>query len=202
MGESPHRFESCTLRNNPVYKQNPKHYTCDVSYPRKPNVNCLVCRSPTYRRPSVLHLNSGKAFCSTKCHGIYQQKEKPCLICGTLIISSLNKKTCSRACSNKNRAGIKYKLNFPRKSKVANERGLKLRLIAQRGTKCERCNYLKIEILQVHHKDRDRNNNDLENLELICPNCHFEEHYFHKSWMRELKTKDIIKQYANSTTKA
>lgn len=26
--------------------------------------------------------------------------------------------------------------------------------------------------LEVHHKDGDRNNNTLENFELLCPNCH------------------------------
>ena len=26
--------------------------------------------------------------------------------------------------------------------------------------------------LELHHKDGDRNNNTLENFELLCPNCH------------------------------
>ncbi len=42
---------------------------------------------------------------------------------------------------------------------------------------CNRCGYNKnIKILQAHHKDSNRANNDLENLELLCPNCHAEEH--------------------------
>lgn len=45
--------------------------------------------------------------------------------------------------------------------------------------KCERCGYDKIpDILEVHHKDRSRKNGAKENLELLCPNCHAEEHYF------------------------
>lgn len=78
---------------------------------------------------------------------------------------------------------MKYKLSLPRKDKVRNQRALKKRLLDQRGTKCERCGYSKVEILQVHHRDRNRNNNDLSNLELICPNCHYEEHYLEKSWL-------------------
>ncbi len=62
--------------------------------------------------------------------------------------------------------------------------------------KCGRCTYSKYEILQVHHKDRNRNNNNLANLELICPNCHYEEHYFKKSWLKDkvekLAKKDIL----------
>jgi hypothetical protein len=33
----------------------------------------------------------------------------------------------------------------------------------------------------VHHRDRNRTHNDEENLELLCPNCHYEEHYLEKS---------------------
>ncbi|WP_394999040.1 hypothetical protein [Acinetobacter sp.] len=48
--------------------------------------------------------------------------------------------------------------------------------------KCNRCGYNKyIEILQVHHRDRDRSNNKVENLEVLCPNCHQVEHHILKS---------------------
>ena len=47
----------------------------------------------------------------------------------------------------------------------------------QRGEKCERCGYAVYQILQVHHIDRNRNDNSLDNLELLCPNCHAKEHY-------------------------
>jgi 5-methylcytosine-specific restriction endonuclease McrA len=46
--------------------------------------------------------------------------------------------------------------------------------------KCERCEYDEMpEILGVHHKDRNRKNNDLSNLEVLCPNCHSLEHLRH-----------------------
>lgn len=42
--------------------------------------------------------------------------------------------------------------------------------------KCERCglkNWLNGLIpLELHHKDGDHYNNDLDNLEILCPNCH------------------------------
>jgi 5-methylcytosine-specific restriction endonuclease McrA len=34
-----------------------------------------------------------------------------------------------------------------------------------------------LKVLQVHHKDRDRHNNKLENLEMLCPTCHEVEHF-------------------------
>jgi ssDNA-binding Zn-finger/Zn-ribbon topoisomerase 1 len=42
---------------------------------------------------------------------------------------------------------------------------------------CERCGFDEVEILQLHHKDRNRRNNKAENLETLCPNCHFREHF-------------------------
>lgn len=43
---------------------------------------------------------------------------------------------------------------------------------------CEDCGYGKYpEILHVHHIDRNRNNNDLTNLRLLCPTCHETEHF-------------------------
>lgn len=80
---------------------------------------------------------------------------------------------------------MKYKLGRPRKDKVVNQRFQKLRLIEVRGPRCERCGFAKLEILHVHHKDRNREHNELDNLELICPNCHAEEHYFENSWLRD-----------------
>lgn len=155
-------------------------------YKRNPNTVCVVCKKPIYKRPSQIKANNGQAFCSIECYGISCRKVSPCIVCGTPIMAHFNKKTCSRACANRHRAGIKYKLHLPRKDKVKNQRALKIRLLTDRGQKCERCGYNKQEILQVHHKDRNRNHNALENLELICPNCHYEEHYLEKSWMKML----------------
>ncbi len=152
---------------------------------RNPNIKCAVCDKPIYRRPCQIEKSIGRFFCSTVCHGIYSRKENPCLVCGTPILASLHKRTCGRGCSNKHRAGIKYGRNSP-KSIVKSQQALKMRLLYIRGKICGRCNYDKYEILQVHHKDRNRKNNNLNNLELICPNCHYEEHFLEKSWLRNV----------------
>jgi len=150
-------------------------------YKRNPNTACIVCSEPIYRKPFYIKLNKGRVFCSQNCYGVSCRKEKPCIVCGKMILAGLNKKTCSRACSNTHRAGIKYKIGRPR-DKAYTQRAIKLRLLEERGKKCERCGYSKWEILHIHHKDRDRNNNDRNNLEIICPNCHYEEHSSEKGW--------------------
>lgn len=45
-------------------------------------------------------------------------------------------------------------------------------------TTCERCKWHHPfnESLARHHKDRNRNNNDLSNLEVLCQSCHTKEH--------------------------
>ena len=151
---------------------------------RKPNIHCVICKYPLYRRPSELEKSEGRAFCSMRCFGIFCRKEIPCIVCGKLMLAGLNKKTCSRSCANKHREGIKYKIGRPR-DKVYDIRSIKIRLFTERGKKCERCAYGKYEVLQVHHKDRNKKNNNFDNLELICPNCHYEEHHLKNSWLNK-----------------
>lgn len=152
-------------------------------YHRKPNTKCSVCGKQIYRKPYQIRLNRGRVFCSIECYGISNRKEIPCIICGKLILAGKNKKTCSRGCANTLRSGIKYRQGGP-KDKVKSYQALKTRLLKLRGSMCERCEYKKVEILQVHHRDKNHANNCLENLELICPNCHYEEHYLEKSWLK------------------
>ena len=49
-------------------------------------------------------------------------------------------------------------------------------LVHLRGHQCERCNNSTWEnqpiALEVHHLDGNNQNNELENLQLLCPNCH------------------------------
>ncbi len=144
-------------------------------YKRKPNTNCLVCAKEIYRRPNELSSIERRVFCSMKCYGISQRKEIPCLVCGTPILSGFNKKTCSRACANSNRIGIQYNRGSLGDKAISQKR-IKIRIMKERGSVCERCGYAKMEILHLHHKNRDRTNNNPQNLEILCPNCHFEEH--------------------------
>lgn len=154
-------------------------------YKRNPNTKCIVCGKAIYKRPFEIKANNGRVYCSPVCYGVSNRIEVPCAVCGKLMLSGLNKKTCSRICSNKHRVGIKYLQNRP-KDKVKSYKQLKIRILDIRGKVCERCGYNKKEILQIHHKDRNHGNNDLNNLELICPNCHFEEHLLEKSWLKDL----------------
>jgi len=43
-------------------------------------------------------------------------------------------------------------------------------------SRCNRCKNKDLRVLEVHHKDRNRKNNKIENLEILCANCHKIEH--------------------------
>lgn len=53
---------------------------------------------------------------------------------------------------------------------------IKKNLIQIRGHKCEQCGLSEWQeqpiALELHHIDGNRCNNELENLQLLCPNCH------------------------------
>lgn len=73
-------------------------------------------------------------------------------------------------------------------------------LIVLRGRKCENCGleeWLGQPInLEVHHIDGDRTNNNLGNLQLLCPNCHSYTPNFRKNNSknkREISDEEFVK---------
>lgn len=72
----------------------------------------------------------------------------------------------------------KTALEIIKDSKIISSHRLKERLIEDgiKKRKCEKCNLDewmgKVIPLELHHKDGNHSNNDLDNLQLLCPNCH------------------------------
>jgi len=48
------------------------------------------------------------------------------------------------------------------------------RIVYENHKTCKKCN--STEDLNLHHKDKNRDNNDLSNLILLCRSCHSKEH--------------------------
>ena len=163
------------------------------SYVRKPNCKCNVCNKEIYRRPQ--QIISGNTYCSRECYGKANQKRIKCAICNNTFKSGLNKKTCSRACANKQKEGLRYKqLGRPIKDKVKELESLRNRLITLHGYKCCKCEYNKLPILHVHHKiEKSKGGtDDINNLELVCPNCHAEEHFLRREVKHKTKMEDKL----------
>jgi len=68
--------------------------------------------------------------------------------------------------------------------------------------KCSRCGYSEFpNMLQIHHMNHDKFNNNPNNLILLCMNCHFSLH--RHCWRLEdigLKTPPRVKRNANRPT--
>lgn len=76
---------------------------------------------------------------------------------------------------------------------------LRIRLLEEGifEAKCNRCgldSWLGQPIpLELHHKDGNKDNNSLDNLELLCPNCHyFTDTYKIKNWKTRAPSKETL----------
>lgn len=135
-----------------------------------------------------------RKFCSKKCQSEYQRNLMignkrnlkygvlHCITCGNELINR-QKKYCCTECQLQN----EYETYIER-WKDGLENGLKgeyqisnylQRYIKEKfDYKCCSCGWDKINPitgkspLEIHHKDGDYSNNDEDNLELLCPNCH------------------------------
>lgn len=111
--------------------------------------------------------------------GVYS--EKTCPSCG--FTSRRAGKYCSQTCVAKVKRDEKIKLwlegqHTGMRGKTSTAHWIKQYLINLNGEKCMRCEWSerntftgKIPI-ELSHIDGDFTNNKIENLELICPNCH------------------------------
>lgn len=83
------------------------------------------------------------------------------------------KNFCSHSCSityhNRFRLGDKH----PNWKPIANISNYRIRAIENFGSECQKCHYNQYEaMLDVHHKDGNRKNNNMDNLEVLCLWCH------------------------------
>lgn len=150
------------------------------SYIRKENCFCSVCNKGMYRRPN--QIEKGEVFCSSKCSNTrFKKDDILCVVCSSVIERRKRAKTCSRKCSNVHRTGTSYKLGRP-KDNVVRARELKDHLLGIRDKKCNRCDFSVIEVIHVHHiiEKSKGGTDDIDNLELLCPNCHALHHHNQK----------------------
>lgn len=117
-----------------------------------------------------------------------RRKKKACKIlvckcCGKTFESKRSDiKFCSTDCSQKYRNDVYLNkwLNGEIKNKPTTDVSQNIRrfLYKKADYKCEKCGfegYNKVTgntILQIHHIDGDSGNNNIDNLEILCPNCH------------------------------
>lgn len=132
-------------------------------------------------------------FCSIECSAKYNGRNriKPipnvqCAQCGKSFYRNTSKKKNSKSglyfCCRKHkdlgqRLGGFSELHPPHYGTSTGVHDYRNRAIKKYGNICNRCGYDKnIAAIVVHHKDRNRANTLIENLEVLCANCHAIEH--------------------------
>jgi hypothetical protein len=133
---------------------------------------CLNCESEI--------TNSGNKFCSHSCSATHNNKlrssEKKCLNCGTNL---KDKRTncCSHKCDKEYKKKSIFK-KIVNGDTTLNHRQYKKYLIHVNGEKCMECGWCEVNPytnkvpIELEHIDGNSNNNKLDNLKLLCPNCH------------------------------
>ena len=159
-------------------------------------LNCLECGKEFLQRPAELtrvksHGRNTGRFCSRACCGKHRSEHTPklednckCAVCGKTFYRNSYRRNkphsglsfCSRQCKDK---GQSFECNFPKMRPKKYKNGYSMyrkHALRRHGAKCAECGFAVAHILVVHHKDGDRNNNNIENLEVLCPNHHALRH--------------------------
>lgn len=110
-------------------------------------------------------------FCSKKCANNHKKVKVICDVCGkeTLkpksVVDRNEKNYCSRECYNKRSSDVK---------KIKRSTEFYQSLLT--NGKCIDCGEDKYYLLQIHHIDSNPSNNVIDNLEIVCANCHIKRH--------------------------
>jgi hypothetical protein len=138
-------------------------------------------------------ISKHKKFCNRSCAAKYNNKHYPkrtkgrkkptCLNCENEINGRYDRKYCSLKCqAEKKKKDVFNNIkngNFQNLgNKASIDRTSKKYLIELHGEKCMKCGWdeknkwtNKVPI-ELNHIDGDPENHSLNNLELVCPNCH------------------------------
>lgn len=147
---------------------------------------CKTCKKDFNVKPFWIKKGFGK-YCSPACQylGMRKGKEKPCFICGKITYKKQKQLHgsksrlffCSKSCQTRWRNQLYIG------SKHANfTTGMhSYRSVLNRHNIpkiCRLCGSVDERVLAVHHLDKNRKNNTINNLAWLCHNCHFLVHHY------------------------
>lgn len=147
-----------------------RYYFCHTKISKK----CIFCKE----KFECTLLQSKRALtCSQKCYDKYRYSTiiGVCKTCKKDVkrrTISIRKHGifCSKSCF-----GI-YK-TYITEPKSYQDKKLRYNIFNNIKIKCEKCSISNINILTVHHIDHKKTNNNINNLMMLCYNCHYEIHH-------------------------
>jgi predicted nucleic acid-binding Zn ribbon protein len=134
-----------------------------------------------------------RKFCDSSCAATYNNKLYPkrtygrtkpkCLYCGKEINARYDQKFCSNKCQGESRRNELFeKVRLEKFDELGNkasiDRTTKKYLIKVYGDKCMKCGWDDVNHwtgkvpIELNHIDGNPENHKLNNVELLCPNCH------------------------------
>ena len=152
---------------------------------------CDHCRQPYTAETRYLNRNQGmycSLLCSARSNGqkrtVSREPNSECAWCGFRFYAKPSRVKKSKSglifCCHEHKDAAAHLEGIPDIHPRQYGSGSSYRKLAIRvyGAECSQCGYDRHpEILEVNHKDCDRTNNSLNNLEVLCPNCHGEFHF-------------------------
>lgn len=137
--------------------------------------------------PGCYKEHSNAKFCSKSCaakinNSLYPKRSARKALCGNCqcrFEARQHQKYCSTECFNQHRykKEIHEWLTNPQSRKTINE-SIRRHIFEKNDSKCQECGWSKVNPtsdsipLEIHHVDGNRRNNQPDNLQLLCPNCH------------------------------
>ena len=162
------------------------------NYNKKEIKKCINCNSDI--------LNYGDKFCTNSCSASYNNSLRPKKVKITKVNEKINKrkrnsyhlrkkkkcvncysittnKYCNSKCQNEHRTNLIFN-KIESGDLTLNFRQYKKYLIEKYGNACMECGWSKVNSIsnkvpiELEHIDGNSENNSLNNLKLLCPNCH------------------------------
>lgn len=142
---------------------------------------CKVCCIPFY---IPFHFLKERKYCSQKCQwkAFRRRIVRKCTICKKIIYIKRGRFKANKSkvffCSHKHK-DIGQRLDSNLKKMWPSHYGRANGIYSYRSQaryrlpeKCVGCGFKFLALLLVHHRDGNRNNNSIKNLEFVCPTCH------------------------------
>lgn len=174
---------SCAVSYNNRKRSKKSHQKLSVNFVKeailKEKRYCVICGKELK--------NYQTKYCSVSCRNrnkyLTEGQEIVCQECGKTFKSrDSNRKFCSNKCASEYHKKIKINQWLEGKLKINPNRKLpqsiREYLLKINNNKCQICGFegynraTNNSILQIHHVDGNCGNNSIENIQLICPNCH------------------------------
>ncbi len=125
------------------------------------------------QRKKKISLRDNKKQNERKRKEYNKRKKNNCLTCGIITTN----KYCSSLCQNTHKRNLLFD-EIEKSNGFFSARQIKKYLIHKHGKKCMRCGwseknqYSNTIPIELEHIDGDSGNNNLNNIILLCPNCH------------------------------